>query len=114
VAFEVDIAVPEWPEGARPGMSLSAVLEGPRREGILLVPGTAIYREGDVPHVYRERSGGGFEPRAVRTGLADGVDVEILDGLAEGDRVRADALDGAAGPAPASRRSPLLPFTRGP
>ncbi len=113
-AFEADIQIPAWPEGARVGMSLAAEFEGPRREGVLQVPSTAIARLDGRPHVYRAQPDGSFAPQAVRTGLSDGVDIEILEGLTEGQSVLSDAglapeNSGAGG---RRRSSPLLPFAR--
>jgi len=114
IAVEADIAIAEWPEGTRAGMSLAAEFEGLRREGVVRVPSTAIARINGAPHVYRAQPDGTFLPQPVRTGLTDGVDIEILEGLKEGQTVLADAglAPEDAGSGGRRRSSPLLPFAR--
>jgi membrane fusion protein, copper/silver efflux system len=53
----------------------------------LTVPLDAVIDSGREQRVFVERSGGVFEPRQVRTGWRVGDRVEIVRGLAEGERV---------------------------
>lgn len=55
--------------------------------GALSVPHEAIVMDQGLPTAYVMRSGELFERRALRLGLRDGNEVEVLDGLAEGERV---------------------------
>ena len=51
------------------------------------MPETALRYRGK--EIYVERPNGeGVEERIVKTGIIDGANVQILDGLAEGDEVR--------------------------
>jgi Cu(I)/Ag(I) efflux system membrane fusion protein len=47
----------------------------------------ALIESGEEQRVFVERSSGAFEPREVQTGWRAGDRVEILQGLAEGERV---------------------------
>jgi hypothetical protein len=53
----------------------------------LTVPQDAIIDSGHEQRVFVERSAGVFEPRSVKVGWRSGDRVEIVQGLAEGDRV---------------------------
>jgi membrane fusion protein, copper/silver efflux system len=53
----------------------------------LTVPQDAVIDSGNEQRVFVERSAGVFEPRSVQIGWRSGDRVEIVHGLAEGDRV---------------------------
>lgn len=104
--------VPLVIEVANPGGKLRAglavrarVLAGePLRA--LAVPATAIVDEGAEQVAYVETSGERFERRVVQTGIRDGELVEIVSGLAPGERVVTRGawqvrLAGASGAIPA-------------
>lgn len=55
--------------------------------GALLVPRSALLRDGRRSVVYVEKSPGRYEPRAVVVGRTGDDDVEITAGLTEGERV---------------------------
>lgn len=84
---------------ANPGLSLSAgtsatlsVRVGTRRA--LLVPATALVREGDLVGV-RVRNGNAVDLRWVKTGRTVGALIEILSGVRAGDRVLVPSGKGA-------------------
>lgn len=59
------------------------------RENVLTVSSSAVHMAGLENYVYLEKNGDSvYTP--VKTGFRDGVCVEILSGLSEGDRVRTD------------------------
>ena len=70
----------------RPGMfvEVELPLEGPAG---LTVPQDAVIDSGQQQRVFVEVSAGVFEPRAVQIGWRSGDRVEIVHGLAEGERV---------------------------
>jgi Cu(I)/Ag(I) efflux system membrane fusion protein len=70
----------------RPGQFGEVNFELPATEG-LLVPRDAVIRTGEHDYVYVATAGDHFEPRIVRTGLALGDRVQILEGVAVGDQV---------------------------
>jgi Cu(I)/Ag(I) efflux system membrane fusion protein len=53
----------------------------------LVLPRSAVLRDGGREIVYVEKSPGSYEPRAVKTGRVGDEGIEILDGLAENERV---------------------------
>ena len=65
------------------------------------VPSSAVLRRGELDAVYVAR-GDRFALRAVRLGSAHGDEVEVLGGLADGERVAIDPV--RAGLADASPR----------
>ena len=71
------------------GAFASAEVELVRRSGVG-APAAALLREGDVARLYVVR-GGKIEERNVTPGIVDGDEVEIKDGLAEGEMVVARA-----------------------
>lgn len=100
-AVEVKLAVAEPPPFLREDMTLSVEVETARRDAAIALPQAAL--RGAPADATGRRTvwleiDGRVQARAVRTGLVTVAAVEILEGLAEGDRV----LLGAA-PAPGSR-----------
>jgi HlyD family secretion protein len=84
---EVRLAVPSPPAYLRADMTVSINVEVLRRVGALVVPRELVRDAGsDVPWVVVARDGRAVR-RAVRLGITGDREVEILAGLAEGDRV---------------------------
>ncbi len=69
-----------------PGMLLRLQVAGPAVQR-LLVPAEAVIRTGTRTVVIIHKAGGIFEPRDIRPGADLGDQLEVLEGLAEGDRV---------------------------
>ncbi len=57
----------------------------------LAVPASAVLRTGERMYAFRLGEGDRIVPVAVRTGISDGEFVEVLEGLAAGDRVVSSA-----------------------
>jgi len=75
------------PDGRlRIGMALDVYVETGRVEASLAVPASALVEEGGRPVAFVQLAGETFEKRDVETGLRDGEFVQILSGLAEGER----------------------------
>jgi len=53
----------------------------------LVVPRDAVADTGVAQYAFVDAGGGRFEPRRVRTGVLLGDDLEVIDGLREGERV---------------------------
>lgn len=70
----------------RPDMFVDVELPIAARAG-LTVPADAVIDSGREQRVFVERSNGVFEPRQVQTGWRSADRVEIVHGLAEGERV---------------------------
>ena len=76
----------------RSGYSANAEIVLQEAEGVLSVPESALEFAGDSTFVYLVGSDGAYERTPVRTGLSDGINIEIKEGLAEGDRVRGNRI----------------------
>ena len=72
--------------GLRPDSWATVWLESDAGER-LAVPDSAVLHAGERSFVFLETGAGRFAPREVALGLRAGDRVEVVSGLAEGDRV---------------------------
>lgn len=80
------------PRGAlKPGMYARVRLEAPALDPTVVVPRTAVMSTGTRSLVFVRAADGQLVPREVVAGRSAGADVQVLEGLAEGDRVVASA-----------------------
>lgn len=70
-----------------PGSVVEVFLKGALREEVLTVPVSALTEEQGAYAVYVRISPGHYMKRPVKTGVSDGVRIEILSGLASGEEV---------------------------
>lgn len=68
-----------------PGLSAQMVIAGGIAENVLVVPITAVEGTAETGNVYFVLPDGSTELRPVVLGLNDGINVEVKEGLAEGD-----------------------------
>ena len=98
VTYEVVIDAPNPDLKLKPGMTANATIYTLEKEGVFAVPARALRfvpadmddkRRGELPetHVFVRLADGTTEPREVTTGITNGVQTEIVSGLAEGDVV---------------------------
>jgi HlyD family secretion protein len=88
--FDVEIELdPDQKVTLRAGYSANADVVIREKEDIVLIPERLVLFEDDETFVEVPGVGPESEPRkiAVELGLSDGLNVEIVDGLAEGDQV---------------------------
>jgi cobalt-zinc-cadmium efflux system membrane fusion protein len=74
----------------RPGMFATVSLETARRQDVLVVPTTAVQTLDGAPVVFVETSlseRAVYQRRVVKLGARDGGAAEVVEGVAEGDRV---------------------------
>lgn len=76
----------------RAGYSANADIILDRRDRVLVVPEAVLQFENDKPFVEVEKGNQQFEKRVVKTGLSDGINIEITDGLKKGDKVKLPQL----------------------
>jgi HlyD family secretion protein len=86
VTFPVQVSLPEA-EGLKPGMNVSVSIVVAQRSNVLQVPLEAVNQEGDEPIVTVLDSADEPAPRVVELGLENAKNVEIVEGLREGERV---------------------------
>lgn len=68
------------------GTLLDAVVEGPQRDGVLLVPVAAVIRTAQGDRIVLQRANNRFVPTAVQLGQRYGDEVEVVGGLVATDR----------------------------
>jgi multidrug resistance efflux pump len=81
-------------ERMRPGMRFQGEVEVERAEGVLLVPAEAVRSTAGGPVVYR-RTLFGSEAVAIEAGRRDDRFVEVVSGLADGERLAPPPREGA-------------------
>ncbi len=86
--FPVEIALEET-DGVtlRAGYSANADVIIARRDSVLMIPERLITFEGDSATVTVLLPDGGTEVRTIKVGLSDAINVEVLEGLREGEKV---------------------------
>jgi len=96
IMFEVKAAV-RIPDDVfvRAGYSANASVMIQNREGVLVLPESAVEFEDDKTYVYvltspEDADEQTFERREVTIGLSDGISIEIAEGLSDADRIRGD------------------------
>ncbi|WP_191413777.1 efflux RND transporter periplasmic adaptor subunit [Salinibacterium sp. ZJ450] len=85
------------------GLAAKLTIAGGLAENVLIVPTTAVEGSAGSGIVHVFSADGAAEERTVALGLTDGINVQVLDGLAEGDMVLqfipgAPAQQGMMGP----------------
>lgn len=94
ILFEVKAAVKVPAEVfVRAGYSANANVMIENREGVLTLPESTVEFEGDKTYVYvltspEEAEEQTFDRREVAIGLSNGIDIEIVSGIAESDKIR--------------------------
>ncbi|WP_088259116.1 efflux RND transporter periplasmic adaptor subunit [Fimbriiglobus ruber] len=95
--YQTDVTIDDLPKGAglRPGMTADVKILIKTIKDALTVPVQAVTESGGKNICY-VMTGGGIERRVVKVGDGNDQLVQILDGLAEGDKVTLDARIRAA------------------
>ncbi len=89
IEFEVRAAVElKGADFVRANYSATADVILARKDRVLAINESALIFVEGQPHVDVEQSTGGVERRALKLGLSDGIKVEVVEGLQEGERVR--------------------------
>ncbi len=69
------------------GLTVTVSIVVDQRSGVLLVPNRAISRSGGDTLVKVLKDGGVTESRSIKTGVSNGVNTEVTEGLSEGEKV---------------------------
>jgi len=85
--FSVIVALDQDIEGLRPGMSCEVEIELAKLDNVLHVPVAAVYTRQDQTFCYRVDGSGNYERVEVKLGRMNNTQVQILAGLAQGDKV---------------------------
>jgi macrolide-specific efflux system membrane fusion protein len=71
----------------RPDMTTSVTIYQEERTGVLVIPRTAVVKEGNERFVFVKETSGSFEKKEIKTGIQSGKDIEVVSGLKEGDTI---------------------------
>ena len=72
----------------RSGYSANAEIVLETANQVLSIPESALVFIKDSTYVYKKNASGSYDRVKVKTGMSDGVNIEVKDGLAQGDVVR--------------------------
>ncbi len=72
----------------RAGYSANADIVLDSRTDVLAIPESLLQFEDDQPFVEIEKGDQQFEKQSVELGLSDGINVEVLDGVSEEDKIK--------------------------
>lgn len=90
--FEIKAAVlPQKDHKIRSGYSANAKIILEQATNVLAIPESALEFESDSSFVYVKKNGD-YTRQAVTTGLSDGINIQITNGLKEGDMVRGSQI----------------------
>jgi HlyD family secretion protein len=86
--FPIEIALTDVGDAVlRAGFSANAEVIIESRTDVLIVPERVVSFSGDTAWVTVRPPAGPDERRVIRTGLSDAITIEVVEGLAEGERV---------------------------
>ncbi|MEZ8303083.1 efflux RND transporter periplasmic adaptor subunit [Vibrio splendidus] len=97
--FEVEVGELKIPQDVRlrSGFSSSAQIILVKSENVLTLPERALQFEGDRPNVLiPDSSEQGFHKQAVKLGLSDGINVEVIEGVELDEAVIDNSMMGAS------------------
>jgi len=96
VTFDVWISLDVADDALRPQMSAAATIVTSVAHDVLIVPNAAVKTDGDGGYYVEVLDAGASEPRrvTVEIGLTNATETQIVSGLAEGDAVVTQTLDG--------------------
>jgi HlyD family secretion protein len=104
IQFRIRAALREVADATiRANYSANAEVVLDRRDKVLALKESLLQFEGDNATVEVEQAPQVFEKRTVKTGLSDGVMIEIVEGLGKDDHVKAGVADAAAPVAAAAK-----------
>jgi HlyD family secretion protein len=96
IQFKIRAAVKQTGDVViRANYSANADIVLDRRDKVLAVKESLLQFEGDSVFVEVEKTPQQFEKRKIKTGLSDGVVVEVLEGLTKDDKLKAGAVEAA-------------------
>jgi HlyD family secretion protein len=84
--FETIVALDENDASIRPGITAHVAISLAKAQHAVVVPLTAVFSD-DADSYSFVKKGDTFEKRSVKTGISDGMVLEIVSGLKDGDEV---------------------------
>ena len=92
-SLPVEVKVAEPGDIIRPGFTVDVKIITDTREDACVVPILAIIEEEDLSYVYVVGEDGTLEKREITQGLSDGLYIEAIDGLQEGEMIVSSVED---------------------
>jgi HlyD family secretion protein len=97
IQFKIRAALTQTGDAViRANYSANADIVLDRRDKVLSVKESLLQFEGDNVFVEVESSPQHFEKRKIKTGLSDGVVIEVVEGLKKDDKLKAGAVESAS------------------
>jgi multidrug efflux pump subunit AcrA (membrane-fusion protein) len=84
--FETFVTLDQNDSSIRPGITAHVSISMARAEHAVVAPVTAIFSDENDSYAFVKK-GDGFEKRSVKTGVTDGMVLQIVSGLSDGDEV---------------------------
>lgn len=89
IQFQIKAAIKmEKEHFLRAGYSANANIILARKDSVMSVPESVLKFEKDSTYVEVETQPGKYEKRFIKTGLSDGINIEVLDGIAKNDKIK--------------------------
>lgn len=85
-AFGVEIHFNNSNRALKSGVTTDLTIQTYQKENAIVIQRNLVQTEGDKKFVYLENNGKA-EKRYIQTGLEEGIDVEVLDGLKSGEKI---------------------------
>jgi HlyD family secretion protein len=86
--FPIEIAIPKTSNALlRAGYSANANIIIQRKDSVLIIPERVVTFRNDSAFVRTVEDGDEKDERYIQTGLSDAINLEVVSGLAEGDKV---------------------------
>ncbi|MFZ4522010.1 MAG: efflux RND transporter periplasmic adaptor subunit [Bacteroidales bacterium] len=82
----------------RAGYSANADIVLDHKDNVMAVKEAVLLFQGDSAYVEVETSSQKFEKRFIKTGLSDGINIQVLDGLKKEDKIKIQQTNGNGGP----------------
>lgn len=107
--YKVDIVPETVPDVFRSGMSANMEIVDSRRENVLLIPSSAVRREGQQSFVFLRQPKKKPLRRVIVTGVTSGNNIEVISGLSEEDEIMMSEKAYTLPSQKAASNSPLAP-----
>ena len=85
--FPIEITLDESDVTLRAGYSANADVIIDRREDVLMIPERLVTVSGDTSKVTILLEDGTQEERIIKTGLSDAINIEVIEGIEEGEKI---------------------------
>ncbi len=111
--YEVDVWPDQVPTFMRSGMTANVVFNVSEKNDVLVIPADALQQQDGQTGVLLAGADNGkpqFQP--IQTGVTDGKKIEVVSGLAEGDKVLIKSFSSSQFSGQGASNNPLMPGAR--